>query len=138
MRTIGTIIVTFNIFFAWMSIKLGDSRWWLNAALALFLLVIIYGEDWLNGRVSAKYLLPDAREVESSFAPEMYTNTSKNADSRFTYDQIQAVCETEDYFLFYLNRNLGQVYAKNGFTKGTPMAFRDFISRKTGLTVRNI
>ena len=43
-----------------------------------------------------------------------------------------------EYFLFYLDRNLGQIYRKDGFTKGTAMAFREFISRKTGLTVRNI
>lgn len=137
-RLIGTLIATLNIFFAWMSFKLNDGRWWLNAALALFLLVIIYGEDWLNGRISSRYVLPDAKDVTTTFGPDMYANTSKNADSRFTYDQIQAVCETQEYFLFYLNRNLGQIYAKNGFTKGTPMAFRDFIRRRTGLEVRNV
>lgn len=137
-RTLGTLIIVLNLFFAWTSFRIGDTRWWVNAVLALFLLVVIFGEDQLNGRISAKYLLPDAQKVTASFGPEQYTHTTATSDSRFSYDQIQAVCETTDYFLFYLNRNLGQIYAKNGFTKGTAMAFRQFISRKTGLEVRSI
>lgn len=137
-RILGGAIILLNVFFCWVSLWTGDSRWWVNGALALFLLVIIFGEDQLNGRVSAKYVLPDAREVTTTFDAEQYTHRTPSSESRFTYDQIQAVCETEDYFLFYLNRNLGQIFDKNGFTTGSAMAFRDFISRKTGLAVRNI
>jgi len=137
-RTLGTLIIVLNLFFAWTSFRIGDTRWWVNAVLALFLLVVIFGEDRLNGAVNAKYILPEAREVTASFADAMYTHASSMSDSRFSYDQIQAVCETSDYFLFYLNRNLGQIYAKDGFTKGTPMAFREFITRKTGLSITNI
>ncbi|MDE7260789.1 MAG: YcxB family protein [Oscillospiraceae bacterium] len=137
-RIVGLAVILLNVLFCAASIKAGDSRWWVNGALALFLLVIIFGEDQLNGRVSAKYLLPDAQKVTTSFGPEGYTSATASSESRFTYDQIQAVCETRDCFLFYLNRNLGQIYDKNGFTKGTAMAFRDFISRKTGLQVKNI
>ena len=137
-RIVGGAIILLNVFFCVLSIQLGDKRWWVNGVLALFLLVIIFGEDQLNGRISAKYILPDAREVTTTFGPETYVHVTASSESRFTYDQIQAVCETKDYFLFYLNRNLGQIFDKSGFTEGTAMAFRDFISRKTGLAVRNI
>ena len=137
-RTMAALVIALNVFFAWVSLRAGDSRWWLNGALALFLLVIIVWEDRLNGRFRAKDLLPEAREVTASFGPEGYAQVSKATDSRFTYDQIRMVCETPDYFLFYLDRNLGQIYRKDGFTKGTAMAFREFIIRKTGLTVQNI
>lgn len=137
-RGVGGVIILLNIFFAWTSLRIGDNRWWVNGVLALFLLVVIFGEDQLNGRISAKYVLPDAREVTTTFGPEQYVHVTVSSESRFTYDQIQAVCETEDYFLFYLNRNLGQIFDKNGFTQGTAMAFRDFISRKIGMPVRNI
>ena len=137
-RTLGLLIIALNIFFAWVSFRVGDSRWWLNGVLALFLLVIIVWEDRLNGRFRARHVLQDAREVTASFGPDGYTSTSRATDSSFTYDQIRTVCETSEYFLFYLDRNLGQIYRKDGFTKGTAMACREFISRKTGLTVRNI
>ena len=137
-RLIGTAVILLNVLFCVLSIQVGDSRWWLNGALALFLLVIVYGEDWLNGQINAKNILPEAKEVTASFGPEEYVSATASSENRFSYDQIHAVCETDAYFLFYLDRNLGQIYDKNGFTKGTAMAFRDFISRKTGLPVRNV
>ena len=137
-RIIGTAVILLNVLFCVLSIQLGDNRWWLNGALALFLAVIVFGEDQLNGRISTKYLLPDSKDVTAAFGPEEYISKTKSSESHFTYDQIQAVCETADYFIFYLNHNLGQVYDKNGFTRGTAMAFRDFIGRKTGLEVRNV
>ncbi len=137
-RTMAALVIALNVFFAWVSLRAGDSRWWLNGALALFLLVIVVWEDRLNGRFRAKHGLPDAREVTASFGPEGYTHVSKASDSRFTYDQIRMICETPEHFLFYLDRSLGQIYRKDGFTKGTAMAFREFIVQKTGLTVRNI
>ena len=137
-RTMAALVIALNVFFAWVSLRAGDSRWWLNGALALFLLVIIVWEDRLNGKFRAKHVLPDAREVTASFGPEGYTHVSKASDSRFTYDQIRMICETPEHFLFYLDRSLGQIYRKDGFTKGTAMAFREFIVQKTGLTVRNI
>ena len=137
-RTMAALVIALNVFFAWVSLRAGDSRWWLNGALALFLLVIVVWEDRLNGKFRAKHVLPDAREVTASFGPEGYTHVSKASDSRFTYDQIRMICETPEHFLFYLDRSLGQIYRKDGFTKGTAMAFREFIAQKTGLTVRNI
>lgn len=137
-RIAGGAVILLNIFFAWVSFRAGDSRWWVNGALAVFLLVLVGGEDILNGRAHIKRLPPEAREITASFGPEGYTHVSKAAGSRFRYDQIQIVCETPEYFLFYLDHNLGQVYAKSGFTKGTAMAFRRFISAKTGMPVRNI
>ena len=137
-RTMAALVIALNVFFAWVSLRAGDSRWWLNGALALFLLVIVVWEDRLNGRFRARHVLPDAREVTASFGPEGYTHVSKASDSRFTYDQIRMICETPEHFLFYLDRSLGQIYRKDGFTKGTAMAFREFIVQKTGLTVRNI
>ena len=137
-RTMAALVIALNVFFAWVSLRAGDSRWWLNGALALFLLVIVVWEDRLNGKFRAKHVLPDAREVTASFGPEGYTHVSKASNSRFTYDQIRMICETPEHFLFYLDRSLGQIYRKDGFTKGTAMAFREFIVQKTGLAVRNI
>ena len=135
---LAIVIMALNLLFAWASWRVGDSRWWLNAAVAVFLLVITLREDWFNLKLSGRYVQPDAQEVTTSFDAEGFTQVSKAAEGRFRYDQIETVCETPNYFLFYLDHNLGQVYHKNGFTKGTAMAFREFIRRKTGLQIRNI
>lgn len=137
-RILAGLIMALNLLFAWASWKVGDSRWWVNAAVAGFLLVITMREDWFHLKLSGRTVQPEAREVTASFGPDGYTQVSEAANSSFQYEQIQTVCETPEYFLFYLDRHLGQIYAKDGFTKGTAMGFREFISRKTGLPVRNI
>ena len=137
-QILAVMIMALNLLFAWASWRVGDSRWWLNAAVAAFLLVITLREDWFNLKLTGRYVQPDAQEVTTTFGPEEFTQVSKAAECRFQYGQIETVCETSDYFLFYLDHNLGQIYDKNGFTKGTVMAFRDFIDKKTGLQIRNI
>ena len=62
----------------------------------------------------------------------LFRSQTGTAVSLWQYDKVQAVCETGEYFILLLDSRHGQVYAKEGFTRGTPMAFRDFISRKTG------
>lgn len=137
-QLLAVVIIVLNLLFAWASWRVGDSRWWLNGAVAVFLLVITLREDWFNLKLTGRYVQPDAQEVTTVFLDEGFTQTSKAANGRFTYDQIENICETSDYFLLYLDHKLGQIYQKDGFTKGTAMAFREFISKKTGLTVRNI
>ncbi len=137
-QLLAVLVIVLNLAFAWASWRVGDSRWWLNGAVAGFLLVITLREDWFNLRLTGRYVQPDAQEVTTVFQDEGFTQTSKAASGRFSYHQIENICETSEYFLLYLDHNLGQIYSKDGFTRGTAMAFRQFISRKTGLTVRSI
>ena len=137
-QLLALLIIALNLFFAWVSWRVGDGRWWLNLAVAVFLLVITLREDWFNLKLTGKYVMPDAQEVTSSFDSEGFSQVSRAADNHFQYSQIEMICETSDYFLFYLDHNLGQVDDKRGFTKGTAMGFREFIVRKTGLPIRNI
>ena len=137
-KLLALLIIALNLLFAWASWRVGDIRWLLNGLVAVFLLVITIKEDWFNLKLMGSYVQDDAREVTTTFGPEDFTQVSKAAEGKFRYDQIQNICETSEYFLLYLDHNLGQIYQKNGFTKGTAMAFREFISKKTGLQVRNI
>ena len=137
-KILAVLIIGLNLLFAWVSWRVGDGRWWLNVAVAIFLLVLTLREDWFGLKLTGRYVQPDAQEVTTVFGPDGFTQTSKAADGVFRYDQIQHVCETSRYFLFYLDHNLGQIYDKNGFTKGTAMAFREFITQKTGTLVQNI
>lgn len=137
-QLLAVLVIALNLLFAWAALRVGDSRWWLNAAVAAFLLVITLREDWFNLKLTGKYMMPDAQEVVTTFGPEGFTQVSKAAEGHFRYDQIENICETSEHFLFYLDHNLGQIYDKNGFTEGTAMGFREFITRKTGLLVKNI
>ena len=137
-KIFAALVIGLNLLLAWASWRGEDRRWWLNVAVAIILLVITLWEDLIYRKMTGRYVQPDAQEVTTVFGPDGFTQTSKAANGDFRYNQIQHVCETSQYFLFYLDHNLGQVYDKSGFTKGTPMAFREFITKKTGKLVQNI
>ena len=99
------------------------------------LLGMLLFEDRLNGVIGLRQVLPGSRQVTAHFTEEDYRHTTLVSESTWHYEQIQAVCETEAYFLLLLGRRHGQVYSKAGFTRGTPEAFRTFIAEKTGLGV---
>ena len=111
---------------------------WLNLLIGLALPVIILCEDRLDGAVGLRQVLPGSRQVTARFTEEDYVHTTPVSESRWRYGQIQAICETEDYFLLLLSRRHGQVYSKAGFTRGDPEAFRAFLAARTGLPVRAV
>lgn len=110
----------------------GDGAWWVNLALALLMLAVIRSEDAVNGLIGLRQVQPGAREVTAEFSGGHYVHRAGDAVSRWQYEDVLAVCETGEYFILLLDSRRGQIYAKKGFTRGAPMAFRDFISRKTG------
>lgn len=111
---------------------------WFNLLVGLVMLATLRREDRLNGAIGLRQVLPGSRQVTARFTEEDYLHTTPVSESRWHYDQIRAVCETEDYFLLLLSRRHGQVYSKAGFTRGDPEAFRTFIAGRTGLPVQRI
>ena len=113
-----------------------------SRALALVLLVLIlsalaWGDRlnaWRGGRMTFQY----RQGSEASFDRKGYTITTPGVAERWRYPLIRVFCETPDYFIFVLDRYHTQIFDKTGFARGTPEAFRDFITRTTGLTVRLI
>ena len=131
-HTFGMAVTAVMLVLALGNWMIGDRTWWLNLALALLMLVVTASEDTVNGLAGLRQVQPGSREVTAEFTGEHYVHQTGTAVSLWQYDKVQAVCETGEYFILLLDSRHGQVYAKEGFTRGTPMAFRDFISRKTG------
>ena len=92
-------------------------------------------EDTLNGWIAGKQMLPGAREVETVFEADSFTATTAAVKSTWTYGQILSICETEEYFVFFLSKKHGQIFDKNGFQDGDVRNFRRFIMDKTGKTI---
>lgn len=61
---------------------------------------------------------------------------SELESSAVSYTAIENVLESEHIFALYINKASAHIFSKENFTKGTPEAFRDFISEKTGQQVR--
>lgn len=115
-----------------------DGNWWVNLLLAALMLAVTASEDAINGIIGLRQVQPGSKEVTAEFTGGQYVHRTETAVSHWQYEKVQAVCETEEYFILLLDSRHGQIYAKKGFTRGAPMAFRDFISRKTGKLIAYI
>ena len=108
---------------------------------ALALLVVVAGiavllfEDDFNSWIASINLLPGTREADTRFGADEYIVTTQAAETRMRYENIRAVGETKDSFVFIIGKRHAQQFPKAGLAAGTPEQFRDFIAAKTGLSV---
>ena len=121
---------------------IGEFSWDLgNAAVILAVVVMLATllfEDDLNAWIAAFSLIPGTREADTRFTPECYTVVTQAAETRWNYERIQAIGETQDSFVFMLSKRHTQQFPKAGMTSGTPDEFREFLTEKTGLPVRYV
>ena len=72
-----------------------------DVGIIVLLLLIMLMEDTLNGWIAGKQTLPGAGDGETTFAADSYTTTTAAVTSTWTYGQIMAICETEEYIVFF-------------------------------------
>ena len=95
----------------------------------LILLVVLLKEDAINGYIARKRQLPQLRSSTTVFstADAEYHSSTQVGKSDFRYDNITALAETADYFVFIFSKSHAQVYDKSSMTGGTIEDFRQFI-----------
>ena len=135
-RTVGSVL-TALAFLLGMGNLILDTGWtgWLDLAVAAVLLVVLCTEDQLNGFFAGRKLLPGSREVETVFTEQDYVATVQNAQTRWSYESIQAIAEGKDYIVLALSDRHAQVYAKGGISGGTAEELLSLLQTKTGLPV---
>lgn len=106
-------------------------------SLAALLLLLTF-EDKLNAWVTQKRMLPGTAHSVTVFADDAYTVTTDTTETKYQYENITSLCETERYFIFFLGKRHGQVFDKQGFQQGDPDAFRVWLEEKTGKTFQKI
>jgi len=112
--------------------------WLTYALMAAIMLACILGEDTVNGMISLRQVLPESREVNTTFKDEHYIQRTQASETWWNYRQIRAVAENGEYFALVMDKSHGQVYDKAGFSWGDAGEFRKFIQKKTGLKVQKI
>lgn len=137
-RRFAWFAVAVELGLAYVSIRVGDRGWVMNTVLAAIMLACILGEDTVNGRMSLRQILPDSREVNTTFKEDYYVHRTKAAETWWNYRQISAIGEDKDYFALVLDKGHGQIYSKKGFEWGNPDEFREFIQRRTGLKIQKV
>jgi len=105
---------------------------------ACVIVVTFFAQDFLNGWLAGRKMLPGTERGETVFTEEGFVTTTAAAETHWNHTQIKAAYETKDYFVFFLSNRHGQVYDKTGFLEGTPDTFRTFIQEKTGRPVEYI
>ena len=109
----------------------------LLAAAAVLLLLLLF-EDRLNGWISLKRMIPGTARSVTVFAGDAYTVTTDALETRYQYENITALCESERYFFLFLGKKHGQIFDKQGFRQGDPDAFRVWLEQRTGKTFQTI
>ena len=58
--------------------------------------------------------------------------------NRYSYEQVEAVVASKDYYAIFFDRNNGIIIDRKGFTEGDDMFFKSFIGQHTQLPVQDI
>ncbi len=109
----------------------GMPELWIWAVLAALLALLLL-EDRINAWVARSQMVPGTAHSKTAFADDAYTVTTDTTETRFQYENVTNLCETERFFIFFLGKRHGQLFDKQGFQQGDPDAFRAFLERKTG------
>lgn len=137
-RMLAWFVVVLELFLTFIYIRAGTGGWLVNVLLACIMLACILGEDYVNGAIGLRQILPAGRTVNATFKEDGYVHRTQAGESWWPYRQISAVIESRDHFALLLDKTHGQVYDKKGFTWGNPDGFREFIQRKTGLKIQKV
>ena len=110
----------------------------LSVLAAVTLVYIWLCEDRLNGRVAKRNVLPGTEHSLCIFGEEGYTVKTSVTESKFSYAQILAICETPRYFVLALSKNQAQAFDKESMTGGSLDEFRAFLTAKTEKQIAQI
>ncbi len=111
---------------------------WIFPTSCVLMLLFLVFEDKLNGRISLRSLLPGTAHSTTVFTDEAYTVTTDTTVTEYRYENVTALCEAGEYYIFFLGKKHGQCFDKRGFIQGDPEAFRVWLEQKTGQTFQKI
>ncbi len=100
--------------------------------------IIIYTlifEDHINGFFAHKRMIEGMSPAVCTFEEDSYTSSTAVGTTTFGYENIKAIAENNDYFVFLMDKNHGQLYDKSTIIGGTIQQFSRFITEKTNMTI---
>ncbi len=110
---------------------------WMIVVLVLLLALMLL-EDRLNAWIALRSMVPGTAHSVTAFTDEVYTVTTDTTETKYRYENITGLCETERYFVLFLGDRHGQVFDKRGLRFGTPDDLRALLARRTGLPVQMV
>ncbi|MBE6995901.1 MAG: YcxB family protein [Ruminococcaceae bacterium] len=113
--------------------QLVRSTVFMAVVVALFFCILM--QDALQARFTLNKLDPAMRDYETVFDEDGFVVSTEETEMQCGYDCIRYSYETQDYFLFFISKEKGKIFAKKGFDAEEIDAFRAFIAEKTGSPV---
>lgn len=109
----------------------------IGAAAAIMVLTLLF-EDKINGYFASKRLLPITATGDTTFEQDSYTSVSPAGQTTWKYENIVALCESEQYFVFVVGKSHGQLFDKATLQGGSEQEFRDFICSRCSCEIVKI
>lgn len=141
-HVVGVLLVILSVLLAFMDNEgfgpPASGRQWLNLGVALLLVVVMVGEDRINGYFVRKRMLPGTQEVTAVFQKDQFVSNTQVGSSTFFYHNVIGLADTGRYIVFLFSQNHAQAYDKTGITGGTPEDFAAFLEETIGQKIIKI
>lgn len=109
-----------------------------NCVVIAALLLINWKEDALNAFFAKRKVLPGTDAADTTFYPDHYLVKTAAAESKWHYDKILALAETQDYLVFVMGKNHALAMEKAALEGGSIPEFCRFLEEKSGRKIQNI
>ena len=109
-----------------------------NCAVLAALLLVSWKEDAINGYFAKRKALPGTDFSDTVFHPDSFLVKTAAAESRWQYDKILALADTDGYVIFVMGKNHAMAMEKANLEGGSVSEFCRFIEDKSGRKIQNI
>lgn len=134
-RIAAIIVIILGVIFA-----LSASTINLSFVLNLIAILIVAGaliwQDQISGYVARKRMLPGMLNSTTTFTEEGYHSVTALGESVFSYKNIFALAENENYFVLIFSNSHAQIYDKRGISGGDFQGLAKLLRKKTNLTIQ--
>ena len=110
----------------------------LSCVVIAALLLVNWKEDALNGYFGKRKALPGTDAAVTIFYPDHYLVKTAAAESKWHYDRILALAETQDYLVLVMGKNHALAMEKATLEGGSISEFCRFLEEKSGRQIQNI
>lgn len=103
-------------------------------------LLLWVGISWKNWQLrSTKSQLKRGMQVcVYEFDDEEIICNTEAVVNRYSYEQVEAVAASQDYYAIFFDKNNGIIIDRKGFTEGDDMFFKSFIGQHTQLPILDV
>ncbi|MBE6623711.1 MAG: YcxB family protein [Ruminococcaceae bacterium] len=135
---LGWVVILFALFLCFYpedGVFVINSNKVITFIVALIIFVVLIFQDKINGYFAKRHMLKGTEIAKSFFDTENrkeFVSETAVGKSQFSFDKIQEIAETSEYFVFIFSQNHAQIYDKNKLSGGSVDDFRAFLKDVTG------